>query len=183
MYFDTTGKSNTRETIARAVDFAQKRGVQHIVVASNTGDTALLLKDCGINCVCITHAQGFVHNGKNEMSAGTREELEASGMRVLTTSHVLSGAERGLSSKLGGIYPAEIIANTLRFFGQGTKVAVEVSVMALDAGLVPYGVPIIGIGGTGRGADTALLLQPAHAQHILETKIYEIICKPGEGGL
>jgi len=62
--------------------------------------------------------------------------------------------------------------------GQGVKVCVEISVMALDAGLIPYGEPVIAVGGTGRGADTAVIIKPAHAKDILSTRIQEIICKP-----
>jgi len=91
---------------------------------------------------------------------------------------VPSGAERGMSKTFGGAYPVEIIAHTLRMFGQGTKVCVEVAIMALDAGLIPYGEPIIAIGGTGQGADTAVIITPSHASGIFETKIHEIICKP-----
>ncbi len=179
MYFETSGKANTLQTIELAKRVAGERGIRHIVVASNTGDTARLLAGTGLNVVCVTHVQGFVDPGANEMSDSTRQELAVAGIKVLTTTHVLSGAERGLSGKFGGVLPVEIIANTLRMFGQGTKVAVEVSVMALDAGLVPYGEPVLAIGGTGRGADTALILRPAHASKILETRILEVVCKPG----
>ena len=51
--------------------------------------------------------------------------------------------------------------------------------MALDAGMVPYGERIIAISGTGRGVDTALILTPAHAQRVFETRVHEVICKPG----
>jgi hypothetical protein len=34
------------------------------------------------------------------------------------------------------------------------------------------------IGGSGEGADTAMIVRPAHAQAVLETHITEIICKP-----
>jgi hypothetical protein len=107
-----------------------------------------------------------------------RQQLITSGIKVLTTTHVLSGAERGLSRKFGGTYPVEIMAHTLRMFGQGVKVCVEISVMALDAGLIPYGQPVIAVGGTGEGADTAVILTASHASSILETRIHEIICKP-----
>jgi uncharacterized protein len=91
---------------------------------------------------------------------------------------VLSGAERSLSSKFGGINPVEIIAYALRMLGQGVKVCTEVSVMALDSGLIPYGESVIAVAGTGRGADTAVIIKPAHAKDILSTRIQEIICKP-----
>ena len=58
------------------------------------------------------------------------------------------------------------------------KVCVAISVMALDAGLISHGTEIIAIGGTVHGADTALILKPAHAANIFDTVILEIICKP-----
>jgi hypothetical protein len=64
-------------------------------------------------------------------------------------------------------------------FGQGVKVAVEVAVMALDAGLVPFGQDIISIGGTVEGADAALVIRPAHSDRFFTTQIREIICMPG----
>ena len=77
-----------------------------------------------------------------------------------------------------GTYHVEVMANTLRMFGQGVKVCTEISVMALDAGLIPYGVPVIAIGGTNKGADTSIVITPAHANRIFKTKIHEILCKP-----
>ena len=178
MYFTSAGKSNTEQTMILANKIAAERGIRHIVVATNTGDTARLLAGTKAQVVCVTHSQGFAANGTNEMSDGMRQELTADGFKVLTTTHVLSGAERGISSRFGGVYPVEVIASSLRMFGQGTKVCVEISVMALDAGLIPYGEPVLAIGGSGRGADTALILIPAHASKILETKVLEVVCKP-----
>ena len=36
----------------------------------------------------------------------------------------------------------------------------------------------IAVGGTGKGADTALVLRPAHAKEFFNTEILEVICKP-----
>jgi hypothetical protein len=184
MYFDKTGPANTADTIRRAVEEARARNIARIVLASNTGETALLLAaEAGRsgyagNLVCVTHVNGFVQSGKNEMSGEARKKLEELGFRVYTATHILSGAERALSRKFQGAYPVEIIAHTLRMFGAGIKVCVEIAVMALDGGLLPYGEPVIALGGTGRGADTAALLTPAHAHELFATKIHEILCKP-----
>jgi hypothetical protein len=180
MYFEKPGKINTKETIELAIKTAKEREINYIVVASNEGETAELLKDCGINVVVVTHANGFKGAGTQEMSDETRLSLESYGFKVYTSTHVLSGAERGISSRFGGISPVEIIAHSLRMLGQGVKVCAEISIMALDGGLIPYGEDIIAIAGTGRGADTAAILRPSHAATIFETKIKEIICKPGQ---
>jgi len=66
----------------------------------------------------------------------------------------------------------------LRTFGQGTKVAVEIALMAADAGLIRVDEDIISIGGTMTGVDTALLLRPAHTQNFFDLKVREVICKP-----
>jgi hypothetical protein len=184
MYFDSTGPGNTGETLAIAVREAKERGITHIVIASNTGKTAGALAEearkagFGGALVCVTHVNGFKERGANELSEENRRRLEEQGVRVYTASHALSGAERAISRSFNGAYPVEIIAHSLRMLGSGVKVAVEIAVMALDGGLIPYGKPVVAVGGTGGGADTAVLLSPGHAQAIFETRIHEILCKP-----
>lgn len=176
--FAEKGQVNTAETLTLAVNAAKERGIKHIVVASNSGETAKLLIDSKLDITCVTHHVGFRNPGEDEMPPLTRQELGTKGVKVLTSTHLFAGIERGYVNKLSGFGPAYITAATLRMFGQGTKVAVEVAVMALDAGLIPHGVDIIAIGGSGRGADTALVLRPAHSNRFTETAIREIICKP-----
>jgi hypothetical protein len=176
--FQEKGEKNTSETVACTVARAKELGIQHAVVASCTGTTAKMLLGTGLNIVCVTHQAGFKNPGENEMSEETRLFLQKEGVKVLTTTHLLAGVDRALRFKFQGVYPAEIIASTLRMFGQGIKVCVEVAVMALDAGLIPYGEEIVSIGGTGTGADASLVLVPAHSQYIFDTKIKEIICMP-----
>ena len=45
------------------------------------------------------------------------------------------------------------------------KVVLEIAAMAADAGLVRTDEDVICIGGTGRGADTAVVLQPNYVHH------------------
>jgi hypothetical protein len=85
---------------------------------------------------------------------------------------------RAVRKKLGTYELEEIIAYTLRVFGEGTKVAVEIALMAADAGLVSTQEPCISVGGTSRGADTAILLRPAHAQNFFDLRVMEILAKP-----
>lgn len=178
MYWKSAGSVNTEQTVELAVKKAAEYHIEHIVVASSKGHTARLLAGKAPNIICVTHAAGYPTPGENEMPDATKKELAAQGIKLLTTAHVLSGAERGISRKLGGAYPVEIIAHTLRMFGQGTKVCVEIAVMALDAGLIPYGKDVIAIGGTGTGVDTAAVVRPEYAANILDTYVAEIICKP-----
>lgn len=178
MYWKSSGPSQTEPTVACALKRAQELGISNIVVASHTGYTASMLAGKIETLVCVTHAYGFPNPGENEMTEEMRKQLTEQGVNLLTATHVLSGAERGISRKFGGAYPVEIIAHTLRMFGQGVKVGVEIATMALDAGLIPYNQEVIAIGGSSKGADTAIVIKPAHAANIFDTTISEIICKP-----
>lgn len=179
MYFNKYGKENTEATIKLAIKTAREQNIKTIVISSSTGYSMQYFKDVtDLNIVCVAHSFGYPIEGKNEMSEEVKESLINKGFKVLMTTHVLSGAERGLSAKFGGISPVEVMANTLRMFGQGTKVCVEISVMAVDSGLAPYMEPIIAVGGTAHGVDTALILRASHASKILDTKIDQVICKP-----
>ena len=178
MYFDQPGRENTAAVVEAVKRVVQERGIGYVVVASNEGDTAERFLDCGAKVVCVTHPYGFREPGENEMSAEKRRELESKGITVYTSSLLFGGAERGVNRRFQGAYPASIISSTLKMMGQGTKVCVEIAAMALDAGLIPYGENVIAVAGTRRGADTALIVRPAHANNILDTWISEVICKP-----
>lgn len=179
MYFAEKGVKNTEKCVELALKAAMERNIRHIVVASGSGETAERFKYAnGVHVVCVTNAYGSKEPGKATITDAAREELKSAGIQVLAATHVLSGAERGISRKHGGMGPVELMADTLRMFGQGTKVCVEVAVMALDAGLIPYGEEVVAVAGSGRGADTAAILTPAHANAVLDTKINEILCKP-----
>lgn len=181
VHFNRAGSGKTVETISLALDRAQALNIKNLVVASTTGKTALALTRRAkkeFNIVCVTHQAGFAQPGISELNSATETTLKNLGVPVLRTTHLFAGIDRALRIKFGGVAPAEIVASTYRTLGEGVKVAVEIAVMALDAGLVPYGVDIISIAGTGSGADTAIVLEPAHSHRFFETKVKEIICKP-----
>lgn len=182
MYWNEKGPVNTGATIEAAVRRAKELEVNSIVVASNSGATAEKLNELGtgFKIVCVTHHVGFSGPGEDEMPAGMRSSLREKGVELLTTTHLLAGVDRALRTKFQGVYPSEIVASALRMFGQGVKVCVEISVMALDAGLVPYGEEIVAVAGSGTGADTSCVIVPAHSNNFFDTVIKEIICMPRE---
>lgn len=184
MYWKQPGKENTERTLEVALERIADSGLDDVVVASNSGRTVRKFLEIAdvvpSNLVCVTHHVGFREPGADEMKPQVREELRSRGIEVLTTTHVLAGVARSIKNDYGGLYPAEIIAESLRMFGQGVKVSVEISIMAVDAGLVPYGDEIVAIGGTGRGADTACIVKPGHSNRVFETEVKEILCRPRE---
>lgn len=179
MYFDQTGKVNTEETLKLAFHRGKELGLNEVVVASSKGDTAYqvmkIFKDFKI--VAVTYHCGFKEPFENVMPDDVRKDLETKNVTVISATHALSGVERAIGKKYTGSYPVLLIADTLRLFGQGTKVAVEISIMAADAGALS-GNDIISIGGTGKGADAALVIKPANQSDFFDMRIREIICKP-----
>lgn len=180
IYFDVPGSMNTEKTLWAARERAAELGVTHAVVASTTGETALKACDIleGFNIVIVRHHTGFSKPGFQEMGREYEEEILSKGAKILTATHAFSGVERALKKKLGLIGPVELIAETLRLFGEGMKVCVEIAVMAADAGLIPVDSDVVSIAGTSRGADTAIILKPANSSNFFNIEIKEIIAKP-----
>jgi len=179
-YFETPGRENTEAALQSALRYAKERLIKNIIVASTGGDTGLRAVEVfqDFNLVVVTHMTGHGAPGTQEMPKEVREKIQEKGSKVLTTTHALAGVGRGIRIKTGTWMPVEIVAQTLRLFGEGTKVAIEITVMAADSGQVPMDEDVIAIGGTGGGADTALHIKPAHSNNFFDLKVKTIICKP-----
>ncbi|MGC9516981.1 MAG: pyruvate kinase alpha/beta domain-containing protein [Methanomicrobiales archaeon] len=179
-YFENPGEENTEKLLELVKIRKKELGIKNIVVASVSGNTALKLaeKIDDADIVSITHHAGFKTKGKLELKAEDEKKLKEKGIVTYVGSHSLSGVGRGISNKFGGVTPVEIIAATLRMLSQGVKVGVEISIMAADAGLIPVGSEVIAIGGTGRGADAAIVLTAAHMNNFFDLRIHEIIAMP-----
>ena len=180
VYFQAPGKQNTESVLELVKGYAQAEGIRDIVVASTTGETGVKASRVfkGFNVVVVSHHVGFHEPGVWEMEEDNREKILENGAKILTATHALSSVERAIRKDFGTIMPLELVANTLRLFGEGTKVCVEITIMAADAGLIPVDRDVIAVGGTGRGADTALVIRPASASRFFDLEIREIIAKP-----
>jgi len=183
-YFQTPGKQNTEALLKLVKAYAKANGIKDIVVASTTGKTGVkasrLFK--GLNLVVVTHFVGFKELGISEFNEENRKQILKNGAKIHTATHALSSAERAVRGKFGTIMPLEIIANTLRLFGEGTKVCVEIALMAADAGLIPVDRDVIAIAGSSRGCDTALLVKPVNSSRFFDLKVREVIAKPRDFG-
>lgn len=187
-YFEEPGSINTDEVLNIVEKRAQILGINTIVIASNTGNTGVKAVKVfkGRKVISVTHSVGFREENKNEFLEKNRSPIIDAGGHVLTATHVFGGINRAMrQGEITGssqtYVTGDIAAAMLKCFCQGMKVVVEIASMAADAGLVRTDEEIISIAGTGRlggGCDTALVLQPAHAQNLFQTKIKEILCKP-----
>ncbi len=183
MYFDSTGEKHTDETLRLAVKACQERGIKHLVVASTAGPTAAkaleLVKGTGLRLVVVTHNWGFAEEGRNEFGDEIRKAIEQAGHKVHSGMLLTRNLGKAIALKTGGHSESELIAGTLRVFGQGVKVCVEMACMVADAGLVPAA-DCVFVAGTGKGADTALIIRPAASHKFFDLKVREIICKPSK---
>jgi len=180
-WFDSAGE-HTTAVVEAVAERLQAGGIAYVVVATTSGKTGVrfaeALRDRDGDVVCVTHHVGFKGGDETQLEPEHAEAIRAAGGKVLTTSHALSGVGRSISKGFGSVTPVELIAHTLRLFGQGMKVCVEIAVMAADAGLIPTERDVICVGGTGRGADTAVVLRPAHANSFFDLRIRETLCRP-----
>ena len=182
LYFPKPGKENTEAVINCVLERLEKGDIEYVVVATTTGETPVKLMEKlegkGTKLICVTYHAGY-RGGDNLLLAGEyHKKLRDTNIPILICSHALSGVGRSITRKFGGTSPVELIAHTLRLFGHGVKVGVEIGVMAADAALIPTDKDVIAIGGSYRGADAAIVLKAAHQNNFFELKIKEILCKP-----
>jgi hypothetical protein len=182
VYFGKTGRDNTVECLEIVKSAAAEGRQKHIVVASTTGSTGLLFSDAfrgsGMAMVVVTHSAGFRGPNTFEVPSEVFEKIKANGATIYTGTILTHSIETALNAKFNGVYPAMIIAQSLRRFGEGAKVCCEIVMMAVDAGLIPEGEEVLAVAGTGYGADTVMILRSAASKRFLDLRVLEILAKP-----
>jgi hypothetical protein len=180
VYFEQVGEQNTDLTLKLARERAQQLGIRNIVVASYTGFVGVRASEFfkGYNLVVVGGVVGFREPNVHRMTSENRSIIEGNGGKILFSTHAFGALGRAVNRRFNAIQVDEIIAHVLRLFGNGVKVACEVTCMAADAGLIRTDEDAIGIGGSGAGADAALVLKPTNTHTFFDIRIREIICKP-----
>ena len=180
VYFENIGSENTDEVLRIAKQRAEELGIKTIVVASTNGDTAVKAMEAfrELRVIVVSHLTGMREPDTQEFTEENRKIVESKGGTILTTTHAFSGVSRAMRTKFDTLAIGDILANTLRIFGEGMKVACEIAMMAADSGLVRTDEDIISIAGSREGADTAVILKPVNAHNFFDLRIKEILCKP-----
>jgi hypothetical protein len=179
-YFTNPGKENTAEVFRIVKERAKQLNIKKIVVPSTAGSTALAAVDAfkGFQVFIVTHEAYFKDTLVNEFPEDIRQQVTAKGATVITCTHAFGGLSMAMRKKFSTHVIGDIVANTLRIFGQGMKVACEVVLMATDSGYLRTDEQVISLGGSGGGVDTAIVCKPVNAQRFWELRIQEILCKP-----
>ena len=190
-YYKFKGEVNTGHVIGVALQRAIEIGASALVVASETGRSALkaarLLKDLGasLKLVVVTHPPDKTWGPRGDIPIGLRhprnaralECLESLGATIVQGTRPLAPPSRSLGWDQA--LPETIIDRVLGILGQGVKIAVEASLMAADAGAVGRGDLVVSLGGTFKGLDSAIAAKTTYTYYFLkEYELLEIIAKP-----
>jgi hypothetical protein len=175
VYFENIGLENTEVAFGLARERMKTLGIKKLVLASTTGATAKqameFFKDDDVQLVVIPHQHDFIRK-ENAFPKELAAELREAGHEVHFATMLFH------TESLYGTSRPTLMANVLRCFSQGVKVCFEIVLMATDAGLLDRGESVIALAGTGRGSDTALVVQAASSQHLENLRVNEILCKP-----
>lgn len=179
-FFAKPGPTNSRAALDVLRQGASRLGVKEVIVASTYGDTGLAaataFANSEVRVIVVTHNVGFKEPGTLEMTAETRKKIEDLGARVHTGTMPFRTIGTAIREKQA-YSQQDLVANTLRLFGQGMKVCVEIVIMAADSGLIGTN-DVLAMAGTGRGADTVALIAPQSSNNLFSLKIRDILVKP-----
>jgi hypothetical protein len=189
VYFDTPGVQNTESVADAVVDRIGLTGIKYVVVATSSGKTALSFarRLKGVAQVIAVASAPYRREWGRPwpcLDQKIREELEELGTVIVDRSpyvfhnSMLEGSKNKVPSA------ESLVRDSLYFFGDGLKVAVEVILMAVQSGyLEPYQ-DVIGVGGTSTGADTAVIARATYPATVFSEdpkkrlEIREVIALP-----
>ena len=175
VYFEKPGKGNTTEVIRLVNERARARGINRFVVASTRGATAgdFMEAVTGTDYRLVIVPWQFGFKGEDQPFP-----QELAGELRARNHQVHFGTMLFHTTEFYGTSTPQAMATLLRTFGQGTKVCLEILLMACDGGCIRIGEKVIAVAGTGSGADTAIVATAAPTTRLGSLRIHEIICKP-----
>ncbi len=180
-YFQKPGVHNTDAVLTLCRERMAQLGIRKLVAASTrgyTGARAVELLRPDFEVLVAIENTGYRDAQCPVPEEGYLRAIKEKGGIIVATDHSFGGINRAFRKLAGGVSIEDVVNLTLYLFGQGMKVAIEVVVMAADVGLVSPGEPVIGVGGTSRGCDTAVVIRPACGQNLFDLEVLEVICMP-----
>jgi hypothetical protein len=166
-YFLEPGPENTDEVLAAVEERLAEGGIDTVVVASTSGRTGKKFAEAlkgKAKVIAVSH---------EKMDTKLKEAIVKAGGTAIDESH-LPFHVRGIDD----------VRKTLYILGQGFKVAVEVILITVDKGVLEPYKDVIGVAGTGEGADTAIIARSTSSKEAFgkdsskKLEVREIICMP-----
>jgi hypothetical protein len=183
-YFDVHGEVNTDKTVELARERADQLGIGKIVVASETGLSALKVLDAlpGHEVIVVSSAAGTTVEGSviGDLKIGIPDEgmlreLTDRGARVVRGTdpfwNLSAHTEIRDTPKLGMKFYEALCG--------GLHVCMTGVLEATDAGHLVEGEEVIALAGSFVGLDTAIVATAANSVNFFRAfEMLEIICKP-----
>jgi len=188
-YFDEPGEENTKSVIEAVSKRLEAGGIKRVIVASTSGKTAVefarSLKGKA-ELVCVSEAPYRREWGEQWpcLKPAFRRELEKLGVAIVDKTPYVFHSSVLEAARWPNASPERLVKETLYAFGQGVKVAVEVALTAVSCGYVTPYEDVIGVGGSSKGADTAIVLRATYPASLFDKdpekrlEIREIIAMP-----
>lgn len=190
-YFNVCGQVNTEKTLELAIQRASELNIKKLVVASETGLSALKaaskIRDRGIDFVVVTSAAGTKIENTiiGDLKIGIPDkkiwsQLEEMDAKIVRATDPLYNIGAALEHK-GVPTLATLIRLGLRVISSGTAVCVTATLMATDNGILNEGEEVVVVAGSWVGLDTAIVTRAANSVNFFKRgaiQIREIICKP-----
>jgi hypothetical protein len=190
-YFDVCGQVNTEKTLELAIKRACELDIKNLIVASETGLSAMkasdMLQNSDIHLIVVTSAAGtkIENTIVGDLRIGIPDkkiwdQLERNGAKIVRATDPLFNIGAAMEhNRIPTL--ATIIRLCLKMVSSGTAVCVSATLMATDNGLLKEGEEVVVVAGSWLGLDTALVVQATNSVNLLKAgvmQIKEIICKP-----
>ena len=171
LYFEKGGPDNTQLTLEAAKERASEIRPEAVIVTSTSGKTALeaarIFSGSEIRIIAVPFQR---HLWEKYSAPDPQVVAECRGLGVEFIP------DEPAVPMLSENHPD--IVNAWRTVSQGFKVALQVASMCVDTGLVKPGDHVIAIGGSGRGADSAIAVKPHGFNEVLKSNVTGIIAMP-----
>ena len=188
-YFDEPGEQNTELVIEAVSQWLEGGEIKKVVVASTSGETAAkfarTLKDKA-ELLCVSEAP-YRREWGEQWPCFKREfrlELQKMGITIIDRAPYIFHESVLEAARWPFVSPEMLVKETLYCFGQGMKVAVEVALAGVSGGYITPYEEVISVGGSGEGADTAIVLRATYPACLFDKdpakrlEIREIIAMP-----
>ncbi|NPE10056.1 MAG: hypothetical protein GNW80_17380 [Asgard group archaeon] len=152
IYFEKYGTQNTDKIIEIVSERIKKGDLKTLVVASTSGETGVRF------ATAFQKKIDLLVVSDKEMKNEHKKKIKELGGKALDKTHLALHVE-GMDK----------VRESYRTLGQGFKVAVEIVLIAADKNEIELFTDVISVGGTGRGADTAIIAKTTTSKEIFSS--------------
>jgi hypothetical protein len=200
-FFESPGEGNTDKVIKAILDRAKEGDIEAVIVASISGDTSVKVAEqlkksrLNIKVVCVTGPSSWQKYPQYKfplIKEEERKKMDTLGIQVIDWVEEpfkpIAFRNWWEEKTVEMLRPeSDLFWMTLICVGgHGFRTAVEVVFMSVEAKITNEGDKVIGIAGTGTGADTAIVMKASRFEDAVgadpekRMKIHEILAMPKE---